>query len=75
VCVCDMLIFLQTGTSEYDATTLQRRIGARTGGISFQIILDQPVGKGGAVGAPDAVIHKLMVRAYIYIYIYTCIDR
>ena len=52
----------QAGTSELDATALQRRIGARTGGIDVGTKLEQPVGDSGAVGAPDGVVHKLVVR-------------
>ena len=55
-------LLMQAGTSELDATALQRRIGARTGGIDVGTKLEQPVGDSGAVGAPDGVVHKLVVR-------------
>merc|ERR1719149_382392 len=55
-------LLAQAGTSELDATALQRRIGARTGGIDVGTKLEQPVGDSGAVGAPDGVVHKLVVR-------------
>jgi len=55
-------LLTQAGTSELDATALQRRIGARTGGIDVGTKLEQPVGDSGAVGAPDGVVHKLVVR-------------
>ncbi|EOD08847.1 peptidase M16 [Emiliania huxleyi CCMP1516] len=65
VVYADVLLDLQrlpAGTSELDATALQRRIGARTGGIDVGTKLEQPVGDSGAVGAPDGVVHKLVVR-------------
>merc|ERR1719149_511136 len=55
-------LLTQAGTSELDAAALQRRIGARTGGIDVGTKLEQPVGDSGAVGAPDGVVHKLVVR-------------
>jgi hypothetical protein len=45
----------QTGTSDMDATTLQRRIGARTGGISVSTMVEQPIGPDGGVGPADQV--------------------
>lgn len=54
-------LMLEAGTSKLDATTLQRRIGARTGGISVSTSVEQPVGPGGAVSDPYDVAHHLVI--------------
>jgi len=56
-------LLLETGTSSMDAVTLQRRIGARTGGVEATIFSQQPVTADGSVSDPLAAVHKLMVRA------------
>jgi len=53
----------EVGTSELSAVSMQRRIGARTGGISTAMVYDQIVGEGGAVGDPLAVSAHFAIRA------------
>lgn len=55
-------LLLETGTSELDAVALQRRIGARTGGITVATMVDQPVGEGGVVADPMSIEHRLVVK-------------
>jgi len=50
------------GTSDLDPATLQRRIGARTGGISATCFTQQPISSTGAIADPLAIVHKLVVR-------------
>ena len=52
----------EVGTSELDAVALQRRIGARTGGINPAMIYEQPVGEDGSVGDPYAIVSYLALR-------------
>ena len=42
----------EVGTGTMDAVQMQRRIGARTGGISPAMIYEQPTGAGGAIADP-----------------------
>jgi len=58
-------LFTQGGTSELDAVSLQRRIGARTGGISFSTFTTQRVGEHGMMGPADPMgaVHRIAVRA------------
>uniref|UniRef100_A0A6U5MC85 Peptidase M16C associated domain-containing protein n=1 Tax=Calcidiscus leptoporus TaxID=127549 RepID=A0A6U5MC85_9EUKA len=56
-------LLLETGTSEMEAVTLQRRIGARTGGIDASIFSQQRLAADGAVADPYDVVHMLAVRA------------
>merc|ERR1719424_2657867 len=58
-------LFTQGGTSELDAVALQRRIGARTGGISFSTLTTQEVGEHGMMSPADpmAAVHRLAIRA------------
>ena len=42
----------ELGTSDMNAVQMQRRIGARTGGISPAMLFEQVVGENGAVGDP-----------------------
>ena len=53
------------GTSDLDAVSLQRRIGARTGGISFSTLTSQKVGEHGMMSPADpmAANHRLAIRA------------
>merc|ERR1740139_599520 len=52
----------EVGTSEMDATALQRRIGARTGGLSTAMLFEQPVAPGGVVPDPLEIAAHLAVR-------------
>jgi Zn-dependent M16 (insulinase) family peptidase len=54
-------MLMEAGTSKYDLTTLSRKIGSSTGGISvaFQSDLKTTAGK---VGDPDAVLLFLLIR-------------
>merc|ERR1719217_1381544 len=45
-----------------DETTLQRRIGARTGGLSTAMLYEQPVAPGGVVPDPLGIAAYLAVR-------------
>jgi len=56
-------LLLETGTSTVPAVTLQRRIGARTGGIAASIFSQQRVAADGAVSDPYDIVHYLAVRA------------
>merc|ERR1719424_1843334 len=52
-----MVRFLSTvidevGTSDMNAVQMQRRIGAKTGGISTAILFEQPIGPDGTVSDP-----------------------
>ena len=55
-------MMLETGTSDTDAVTLQRRIGARTGGISTSCLGVQKVPADGGVAAPMDASYMLAVR-------------
>jgi hypothetical protein len=50
------------GTSDMNAVTMQRRIGARTGGIGTAMLYEQIVGDEGAVGDPMKVSAHFAVR-------------
>merc|ERR1719163_1296298 len=52
----------EVGTSDLSPVALQRKIGARTGGISPSMIYEQMAGEGGAVGDPLAVTAHLALR-------------
>jgi len=52
----------EVGTDTMDATALQRRIGARTGGLSTAMLFEQPVAPGGVVPDPLAIAAHLAVR-------------
>merc|ERR1740116_242411 len=52
----------EVGTSDMSAVRLQRRIGARTGGLSTAIIYEQPIGKDGTVADPLDLVAYLAVR-------------
>jgi len=58
-------LLTEGGTSTLDAVALQRRIGARTGGISVSTVTQQQVGEGGMMSPADpmAAVHRLAVRA------------
>jgi len=56
-------LVLETGTADMDAVKLQRRIGARTGGISVSTLAQQRVDPTGAVSDPYDVVYMLAVRA------------
>merc|ERR1719221_675941 len=55
-------LLLETGTSEMEAVTLQRRIGARTGGIDAAVFSQQRIRADGAVADPYDVVHMLALR-------------
>jgi len=50
----------ETGTSSKDAVTLQRTIGAETGGISPTILTSQKVGE--TISDPEDVVYQLVLR-------------
>ncbi len=53
----------EVGTSELDATAMQRRIGARTGGIAPAMLYEQPVGETvGTVGDPSQIVAHFALR-------------
>jgi len=52
----------EVGTSEMDAVALQRRIGARTGGISTAMLYEQPVGADGSAADPLDAVAYLALR-------------
>jgi Zn-dependent M16 (insulinase) family peptidase len=52
----------EVGTSDMDATALQRRIGARTGGLGPSLLFEQPVAPGGVVPDPLGIEAHLAVR-------------
>jgi len=52
----------EVGTSELDATALQRRIGARTGGIGSALLFEQRAAPGGVVPDPLGIEAHLAVR-------------
>uniref|UniRef100_A0A7S2CTU1 Peptidase M16C associated domain-containing protein n=1 Tax=Haptolina brevifila TaxID=156173 RepID=A0A7S2CTU1_9EUKA len=52
----------EVGTSEMSAVAMQRRIGARTGGISTAMIFEQPTGVGGTVADPLDSVAYLAIR-------------
>jgi len=60
-------MLLETGTSDLDAVSLQRRIGARTGGISISSLSQQKLDlQGGGLGKPAdpfGADFRLAVRA------------
>jgi len=56
-------LMMEGGTSDLDAVSLQRRIGARTGGISVSTFSQQRTGQGGAVGDPFDAVCMLQLRA------------
>jgi len=55
-------MLLETGTSDLDAVALNRRIGARTGGLSAAMLYEQPMGKDGAVPDPLGITAHLAMR-------------
>jgi Zn-dependent M16 (insulinase) family peptidase len=52
----------EVGTSDMTAVSMQRRIGARTGGISTAMLYEQPTGVDGAVGDPLSVVAHFAIR-------------
>merc|ERR1719152_1146191 len=52
----------EVGTSDLSAVAMQRRIGARTGGIGTAMLYEQPVGEDGAVGDPLQVTAHFAIR-------------
>ena len=52
----------EVGTDTMDATALQRRIGARTGGLSTAMLYEQPVAPAGVVPDPLGIAAYLAVR-------------
>ncbi|KAL1528741.1 hypothetical protein AB1Y20_010073 [Prymnesium parvum] len=58
-------LFIEGGTSQLDAVALQRRIGARTGGLSVSTFTTQKVGADGFMSPSDpmSAVHRLSVRA------------
>merc|ERR1719424_1457850 len=52
----------EVGTSDMNAVQMQRRIGARTGGISTAVIFEQPSGPGGTVADPYDVVSYFALR-------------
>ena len=55
-------MLLDVGTSELDPVALQRRIGARTGGVSAAMLYEQPVAADGAVADPYGISAHLALR-------------
>ena len=52
----------EVGTSDMNAVQMQRKIGARTGGISTAMMYEQPTGPDGTVGSPSEVAAYFVVR-------------
>jgi len=52
----------EVGTSDMSAVAMQRRIGARTGGISTAMIYEQPVGAEGKIADPLSSVAYLALR-------------
>jgi len=52
----------EVGTKTMSAVQLQRRIGARTGGLSTAMLYEQPTGKDGTVADPNDLVAYLAVR-------------
>jgi len=52
----------EVGTSDMNAVAMQRKIGARTGGLSTAMIYEQPTGPGGTVADPLDLVAYLAVR-------------
>ena len=52
----------EIGTSDMNAVQMQRRIGARTGGISTAMLYEQPTGPDGTVADPMAMTAHFAIR-------------
>jgi len=52
----------EVGTSDLSAVQMQRRMGARTGGISPAMIYEQPAGPDGSVADPLDVVSYFALR-------------
>jgi Zn-dependent M16 (insulinase) family peptidase len=55
-------MMFDVGTSNLSQVAFSRQIGARTGGISVSVLNSLKNGDDGAVGSPDDIIYKLMIR-------------
>ena len=55
-------LMLETGTSDLDAVTLQRRIGAKTGGIRVSPLGIQKVPADGSIAEPMDAMYMLAMR-------------
>jgi len=55
-------MLLDVGTSSLDAVALQRRVGARTGGLGAAMLFEQPAGPDGALPDPLAVTAHFALR-------------
>ena len=52
----------EVGTNTLTATQMQRRIGARTGGLSAALALEQPSGGAGRVSDTNSLVANLAIR-------------
>eukprot|EP00746_Dinoflagellata_sp_MGD_P036978 gnl/MRDRNA2_/MRDRNA2_18882_c0_seq1.p1 gnl/MRDRNA2_/MRDRNA2_18882_c0~~gnl/MRDRNA2_/MRDRNA2_18882_c0_seq1.p1 ORF type:complete len:848 (+),score=185.14 gnl/MRDRNA2_/MRDRNA2_18882_c0_seq1:62-2545(+) len=55
-------MMFDVGTSNLSKVAFSRQIGARTGGISVSVLNSLKNGADGAIGSPDDINYKLMVR-------------
>ena len=56
-------MLLETGVAgKYDPVGLQRAIGAKTGGVSASIMNTLKVSADGAIGDPDDLVYRLVLR-------------
>jgi Zn-dependent M16 (insulinase) family peptidase len=52
----------EVGTSDMNAVQMQRKIGARTGGISTAVLFEQPSGPAGSVADPYDIVSYFGLR-------------